>query len=602
MVRPPMPPVYFFAIDVSAAAYASGMVAVAAKAISSCLDQLAGDERTMVGFLTYDSSLHFYNLKASLTAPQMLVVTELDDPFLPLPDDLLVHLHESRAVVDALLEVLPQGYNSTTSNDSAMGPALQAAFFVMGHVGGKLLLFQAGMPSLGAGKLKASRENLNLYNTEREPTLRNPEDPFFKHWAGEASSKQITLDLFLGTNGYADLASLSSIPRYTCGQVYYYPGFHAARDGAKLTQELVHNLTRPTAWEAVMRIRCSRGLKISSFHGHFFNRSTDLLALPTCDPDKAFAVQIAHEETMVSGPAAFVQCALLHTNSNGERRIRVHTMMLPVLSELSELYRAADGAATACLLAKLGVEKSLMSKLEDTRQALVSKLALSLKEYRLLHGAHVRNPGALIYPSTLKYLPAYVLGLLKTNAFRGTGREVAADERSAAAHALMAAPVSDTLQWAYPDVYMLTDTSGQWGTEQQGQVVLPPTVPASLGFMAIGGCYLLDNGNMLVLWLGREAPAAWLTQVLGPDAGNASVDPSTLPLEPPRSNPVSQRVCKVISTLRAQHATSFAPAFAVRQGTPLEAHVMPLFVEDRSQGQFGFGDFLQQLHRMVMNK
>lgn len=51
--------------------------------------------------------------------------------------------------------------------------------------------------------------------------------------------------------------------------------------------------------------------------------------------------------------------------------LRVHTMMLPVLSELSELYRAADGAATACLLAKLGVEKSLMAKLEDTRQALL---------------------------------------------------------------------------------------------------------------------------------------------------------------------------------------------------------------------------------------
>lgn len=45
-------------------------------------------------------------------------------------------------------------------------------------------------------------------------------------------------------------------------------------------------------------------------------------------------------------------------------------MVLPVLSELSELYRASDGAATACLLAKLGVEKSLMARLEDTRQAL----------------------------------------------------------------------------------------------------------------------------------------------------------------------------------------------------------------------------------------
>lgn len=55
-------------------------------------------------------------------------------------------------------------------------------------------------------------------------------------------------------------------------QVYYYPSFHAGRDGPKLAAELQRNLTRPTAWEAVMRIRCSRGLKISSFHGHFFNR------------------------------------------------------------------------------------------------------------------------------------------------------------------------------------------------------------------------------------------------------------------------------------------------------------------------------------------
>ncbi len=35
-----------------------------------------------------------------------------------------------------------------------------------------------------------------------------------------------------------------------------------------------------------MRIRCSKGLRISAFYGHFFIRSTDLLALPACDSDK----------------------------------------------------------------------------------------------------------------------------------------------------------------------------------------------------------------------------------------------------------------------------------------------------------------------------
>lgn len=71
------------------------------------------------------STLHFYNLKSSLTQPQMLVVTELDDPFVPLPDDLLVNLRESRAVIDTLLDSLPNTFASNSLVESATGPALQ---------------------------------------------------------------------------------------------------------------------------------------------------------------------------------------------------------------------------------------------------------------------------------------------------------------------------------------------------------------------------------------------------------------------------------------------------------------------------------------------
>lgn len=44
-------------------------------------------------------------------------------------------------------------------------------------------------------------------------------------------------------------------------------------------------------------------------------------------------------------------------------------MSLPVLGELHQLYGAADAGATTALLAKLAVEKSQQSKLEETRQA-----------------------------------------------------------------------------------------------------------------------------------------------------------------------------------------------------------------------------------------
>jgi hypothetical protein len=92
-------------------------------------------------------------------------------------------------------------------------------------------------------------------------------------------------------------------------------------------------------------------------------------------------------------------------------------------------------------------------------------------------------------------------------------------------------------------------------------------------------------------------------QVLGPDAGNPAVDASTLPLEPPKAGSnLSQRVCQVLAALRAQTAGGFAAAFAVRQGSPTEAHITQLFVEDRGQGQFGYADFLQQLHRGIASK
>jgi len=121
---------------------------------------------------------------------------------------------------------------------------------------------------------------------------------------------QIGVDLFSFAPAYSDLASLSTLAKYTGGQVYYFPSFGAQRDGVKLKADLTHNLLRETGWEAVMRIRCSRGLRISSFHGHFFIRSTDLLALPVVDGDKAYAVQIAHEENVMPTQHAYVQVSV----------------------------------------------------------------------------------------------------------------------------------------------------------------------------------------------------------------------------------------------------------------------------------------------------
>ncbi len=54
---------------------------------------------------------------------------------------------------------------------------------------------------------------------------------------------------------------------------------------------------------------------------------------------------------------------------------RVHTLAMPVVQDLADMYKAVDAPATVNLLAKLAVEKSYHAKLDDTR----SSLAVSTK-------------------------------------------------------------------------------------------------------------------------------------------------------------------------------------------------------------------------------
>lgn len=58
----------------------------------------------------------------------MLVVSDLDDVFLPKPTDLLLNLTESHAGIEALLEGIPEMFSESHAIGSALGSGLQAAY------------------------------------------------------------------------------------------------------------------------------------------------------------------------------------------------------------------------------------------------------------------------------------------------------------------------------------------------------------------------------------------------------------------------------------------------------------------------------------------
>lgn len=63
-------------------------------------------------------------------------------------------------LVGDLLKSLPQMFSKTMETQSALGPALQAAFKLLSPTGGRVSVFQSQLPTMGVGALK-SREDPN---------------------------------------------------------------------------------------------------------------------------------------------------------------------------------------------------------------------------------------------------------------------------------------------------------------------------------------------------------------------------------------------------------------------------------------------------------
>nr|CAB3491537.1 unnamed protein product [Digitaria exilis] len=265
-VRDPMPAVYFFLIDVSMNSIQTGATAAACSAIAQAISDLPEGPRTMVGIATFDSAIHFYSLKRAQQQPLMLIVPDVQDVYTPLQTDLILPVSECRENLEQLLESIPNMFENN-----------RAGFLAIKSTGGKLLVFQSVLPSLGVGSLSA-----------REAEGR----------ANVTTGDKVCVDVFLTTQAYVDIASISVVPQTTGGRVYYYYPFSALSDPAKLFNDLRWNISRPQGFEAVMRVRCSQGLQVQDYFGNFCKRVPTDIDLPAIDCDKTVMVTFKHDDKL----------------------------------------------------------------------------------------------------------------------------------------------------------------------------------------------------------------------------------------------------------------------------------------------------------------
>ncbi|KAK5995779.1 Protein transport protein SEC24 [Cladobotryum mycophilum] len=609
MVRPPQPLVYLFCFDVSYTAIASGLLATSARTILDSLNRIPNaDRRTRLGFLAVDSSLHYFSIPKDSDEngdTSMLVVSDLDEPFLPVPHDLLVPLTESRQSIEKFLQRLPDMFQNNQSNGSCMGSALRAGHKLISSLGGKIVVLTASLPNVGVGKLDM-REDKKLLGTSKEGSLLQTSNSFYKSFAVECSKNQVSIDMFLFSPQYQDVASLSNLPRYTGGQTWFYPGWHASRpeDALKFASEFSDYLSSEIGLEAVLRVRATTGLRMNTFYGNFFNRSSDLCAFPAFPRDQCYVVEVAIDENLTKNVVC-LQAAVLHTTCNGERRIRVLTLALPTTTNLSDVYASADQCAITAYFSHKAVERALSNGLDAARDALLAKLTELLQTFKKeLAGGSMG--GGLQFPANLRGLALLFLGLTKNVGLRKSA-QIPSDIRSAALCLLSTLPVPLLMRYIYPRLYSLHDMPDNAGVpdEATGQILLPPAHNLSSEKLVSYGLYLIDDGQTQFLWVGRDTVPQLVADVFGvEDRTQVHVGKGRVPeLE----NDFNERVRAVVQKSRDHRALGVGSItvphlYIVREdGEPsLKLWAQTMLVEDRADQGVSAAQWLGSLREKVV--
>ncbi|PWY98802.1 hypothetical protein BCV70DRAFT_201594 [Testicularia cyperi] len=626
-VRAPRPLTYLFAIDVSYSSVRSGALKSSVESIRETLygprdasqegadgapeaDPSSGPgfglpHGSRVAIITFDRALHFYNLTAELDQAQMLVVGDIDEPFVPISDGLLADPWESRHLIEGLLDNLPTLFGDNMVGDAALGAAVRGAQAALSTIGGQVSIFLSTIPTVGPGALK-HREDTKLYGTDKEKTLFVPQDGFYRGVAEECVDAGIGINIFFFPSQYIDVATIGVLPGFTGGEIFFHPRFDPVRDGVKLQSEVRRTILRETAYNVTMRLRCSNGLRVADHFGNFFQRNSTDIEVGNMDADKCIAALIKHEGKLDEKQEAHFQCAVLYTTADGERRVRCHNIAVPVTSLLGNVFRYADMDSAVAYYAKEVISLAHTKPLKDVRHYLTDKCVKILLAYRR-NCASSTSPGQLILPESFKLFPLYALAINKTKSIKGGN--VTSDVRAFYMRFFRAQGVGAIMSMLYPRMIALHTMSDDDGspikiaqpdgtTVEGARIKTPALMRPSYLRMESHGAYLLENGEMCILWLGAAANPRLLEDLYGVSSLE-EIDPRMTRL-PKLPTKLSKQVRALIRSFAVQRNKPELPVLIARQNRDgTEVELANSLVEDQNNDAMSYVDYLCHVHRII---
>uniref|UniRef100_A0AAV1U5I3 Protein transport protein Sec24-like n=1 Tax=Peronospora matthiolae TaxID=2874970 RepID=A0AAV1U5I3_9STRA len=631
-IRPPQEPILVFVLDVSLFSFQTGLATSALQTIQYLLPSMAQNRRKKVGIVTFDTAVHYYRVNSSSSSISMCVCPDIDDPVAPLPPSSWLVSMDDPTAADKIMEisdVITRSFENATTNQAVSGSALWSVADALSVSGGRAVLLHAGAPRMGIGSVK--REEVGgAYGTTKEVDLYTPEkNNAYEALARKCAESHICVDVFSVANTFASLADVGRVCELTGGRVQYMPHFEKEQSSnhhhlAGMMQRLVD---RDCGYEAVLKVRCSAGLRVEHSYGNFFNArgnafTSDEMEFAVIDQDRSMCVTFAYDESLAEGTDAHIQAALLYTRGDGLRCVRVHNLALQVEPLLSNVFRFADLDATCSVwqrsAARQFVDKQLMRTTPmAVKESFVDQCVTVLFNYRK-HCASSSSSGQLILPESLKLLPLYTLATLKSRALRGNlvGNpprgfiDVRADERVMMMGLLNSLPVEFCVSAVYPKLYSVHDLADDCCTlDEDGKFILPPQLPPTAEKLVEEGIFLLHSAMCCYIYIGPKVSPDLLIELFGVD--HADTAEQTLDLfETVADGPLEgngdgtsarERLRSLVEYLNSTIPIS-QPLEILSKNDWRANRFMSTLVEDRTRNDVSYVEFLVQVHKKIQYK
>ena len=620
-VREPMCPTFLFVVDVSYTAMASGATVAAIAAVRSALARIPANHRTLAGIITFDRTVHFYDCSDNNTHPRMVIMADTMDIFNPFNSGIVTPLIKSRAQIENILDHIPKLFGETKVGDCCLGAVLKSAVAVLAGKSGKVFCFTSQTATTGIGHLRPREDQLAL-GTDQEATMwtttRDKDASLaYKGLSKSCLEELVSIDLYAMTSSQnIDLATISPACTAAGGQVKIYTPFDpSSGQGAQLIEDVCESISHVAGWESVMRVRCSQGLNVGEYIGNFAKKNKTDVEISAVDSRSSYCVALNYDDKLTEGTEALIQCAVLYTTNEGQRRIRVHNLSIPITTTISGCFRNADLDAIYSFLAKRAVSRMMKHTLNHVREAMITESVNMLYAYRKYCSTSA-SAVQLILPESLKLLPLYILSLIKSPALRSQG--IKSDERVVWMSAVMAFNPRDQVLLSCNRLYKLDEGHDVIVDSTSNSSDIPGTLFLSTEQLDPDGIFLLEGARGdLALWLGRSCSSDKVKSVLGVrsvedivaemnDSATGGVFNLFLVERPAAGETRSlarERLCNLIDMLQTEDRGNGGVRIVI-PGTISEQAFLACLVEDKGPGpaSMSYVEFLCVVHRQIQQR